>query len=242
MPKSVIAGKPTDFDRFGPGADGKRVVGAAFTFRISGGGQVLYELQGSVDLLHDETGANVVVDRLDAARQALNGFRMVSVPDSKNEVSFVWDATDLLVNFAPDTLLQPGESSTLSYETEVSTYSFATCTDLLTGACLGAYSSFGDPIGRGGAALPAIAPPADSRRSFSANASTSSAATSSAATSSAATSSEIHFATFAFRLPEFRKGVLSYDLIPSEVPTPPALTLLLLGLVGAALASRRPRR
>jgi hypothetical protein len=211
-----------DFQGFSPEGPTNDIAGASFTFRISGDGETLYELQGSLGLAFDPiSGANVLVSDLDAARGALSGFRTVSTPGDTHEFGFAWDATDFEVNFPKGTLLEPGESSTLTYETIVHSYSRTGCFELLTGACLLAYSSFGDPIGRGGTTRPSFArlaaatPPSD----------------------------ELGFDSFRFQTPTFKDGVLSYHLLPpgSAVPEPATWAMMItgFGLIGAAARRRR---
>ena len=229
-PGSTFPGDFRDFQAFRPAGDTGEIAGAAFLFRISGGGKEVYRLEGSVGLVANPKpvlGApvNILVEDLAAARNELRGFRMISEPDSQREFSFVWDATDLLVDFPPDTLLAPGESSTLTYETVVTSFSRAQCFEVLTNACIVAYASFGDPVGRGGSVSPM-------RSAFS----------SAAAQALAGEPSDLSFAAFKFQLPEFREGTLSYGLI-GRVATPvaePAMWAML--VVGFAGLLRVPHR
>jgi hypothetical protein len=188
------------------------IAGASFNFRITGGGTTIYELSGNVMLVRDETsGENVLVSDLGAANAALAGFRMISTAGSQQEFGFAWDATDLLVDFPAGTILQPGESSTLTYETVVDTFSRASCYSLLTGACVFAYSSFGDPVGRGGGVNPTLR-----------------AAQFAASTGSHALS----FDTYIFAAPTFRDGTLSFELIGlahDPVPEPQIWAALIMG-------------
>jgi hypothetical protein len=208
-----------DFTGEGPTDD---IAGASFIFRISGGGEVIYELQGSLGLAFDPLSqTNVLVSDLGAAQGALSGFRMISTPGDTHEFGFAWDATDIEVNFPKGTVLAPGASSTLTYETIVQSYSRTGCFELLTGACLLAYSSFGDPIGRGGTTRPSFA----------------------ALAVATPPSEDLGFDSFRFQSPTFRDGVLSYKLLPpgSAVPEPATWAMMILGfgLVGAAARRRR---
>ncbi len=206
-----------DFQDFGHGDAGDIAV-ASFTFRITGAGEVMYELKGNVALLYDEaTGTNVLATDMDDAAAALAGFRVVETPG--HEHSFAWDATDLLVNFPAGTVLQPGDSSTLIYETIVESYSYASCFDLLTGACVIAYSSFGDPIGRGGGIKPSLLAAAPGE------------------------STGFEAFTYDFAYPTFKDGVLSYELIAptTPIPEPEGWVLMILGFgaIGSAIRRRR---
>lgn len=204
---TTFPGDFRDFQQFGPG-NGDQIAGSAFTFRITGGGEVMYELKGSIALLYDATSnTNVLFTDLDEASAALAGFRSVATPE--RELSYAWDATDIFVDFPTGTLLQPGESSTLTYETIVESFSYTQCYQLLTSACVIAYASFGDPIGRGGSVNPH-------------RLSTLAAAPSE--------SESLTFATFSFAYPEFSEGTLSYELIPpTAVPEPHAWLLMIVG-------------
>ena len=196
------------------------IAGASFSFRIIGNGVTLYELKGSVTLTDDPNQPlNILSSDLGAAAAALNGFTMQTVAGSRNEYGFGWDATDIDVAFAPGTLLAPGDSATLTYETIVDTYSRADCFKQRTAACLVAYSSFGDPVGRGGGASPNLM--ANARL--------------------AAASSGVAFQAFDFAKPTFVDGTLSYTLLPSTVPEPANWAMMLagLGLVGGVMRRRR---
>ena len=214
-----------DFSPDGQDPASDMIAGASFSFRIAGDGTTVYELSGSVMLMRDPvSGANILVSDLGAAEAALAGFRMISTPDSQHEFSFVWDATDLLVDFPAGTILQPGESSTLTYETVVETFSRAQCYELMTGACAFAFSSFGDPVGRGGGINPSAARFAASPFAASSG------------------PQPLAFDTYNFAYPTFRNGVLSFELIdPAPVPEPQIWAALIFGfgLAGCAVRWRR---
>ncbi|MGI4876807.1 MAG: PEPxxWA-CTERM sorting domain-containing protein, partial [Janthinobacterium lividum] len=223
-PGAVFPGDFRDFPQFsldGWSAGSNVLAGASFSFRIISGDTVLYQLSGSVALEIDPlTGQTAAVDNLDAARAVLAGFRITSPDGSGHQFGFAWDATPLVVNFAPGTLLQPGESSTLTYETVVQTYSHAACFDLLTAACLTAYSSFGDPIGRGGSPDPSV----------------------SRSTALGGAASGLTFGNLAFTSPTFNDGILSLELASSSAVAEPATWAMMvggLGLIGAASRRRR---
>lgn len=219
---SALAPTPVDnrnFLDFKPGA-AEDIAGASFLFRITGDGQTLYELQGSLGLVYDPTSnTNILVSDLDAAAGALSGFRMVSAPGDLNEFSFVWDATDIDVSFPAGALLLPGESSTLTYETVVQSYSRSRCFEMQNGACVLSYSSFGDPIGRGGTSRPHL------RQAF---------------TASPGPSDDIEFDPFRFEIPTFKDGVLSFRLLPqSAVPEPSTWAMMIVGFGLVGWAARR---
>lgn len=224
-PGESYPGDFRDFQDFFP--DGRdpvsdMIAGASFSFRIAGGGTTVYELSGNVMLVRDElAGENILVGDLGAAEAALAGFRMISTPGSQQEFSFAWDATDLLVDFPAGTILQPGESSTLTYETVVETFSRASCFSLLTGACVFAYSAFGDPVGRGGGVNPSLR---------------------AAQFAALPGAHALSFDTYIFAAPTFRDGELSFELIGlAPVPEPQIWAAMILGfgLVGGVARWRR---
>lgn len=216
--------RPEPFGYFDPSVSGRNeIAGASFDFLVRSGGTVLYELKGSLGYVFDPaTGLKSLVTDLDAASRALAGFRLSSPSGSDDEFGFSWDATPIEVLFPKGTLLDPGASSSITYETRVISYSFATCTDLLTGLCLTSYSAFGDPLGKV-SSQPTLA------RALRSGATT------------GATS--LNFDEFRFALPTFENGVLSYQPILSTSPVPEPSTWAMLiggfGLVGAAMRRRR---
>ena len=213
---------PGDFRNFQDFGGAGDIAGASFLFRITGAGETLYELTGQVALQFDPALNKVVpLSDFGLASTELKNFRMTSPAGSEHEFGFAWDATDILVNFPTGTLLAPGESSTLTYETEVRSFSFAPCFGLLTNACLTAYSSFGDPIGRGGGVRPSLAPMA----------------------LTAAAPAGVSFDSFRFATPTFHDGVLSYQLIASgAVPETDTWILLIMGFGAIGSAIRRNSR
>lgn len=208
------------------------LAGASFEFKITGGGNVIYDLTGSLALMRDPgTGTNFLLTDLGAAQAALTNFRLSSDPGSGTDFGALWDPTNILVDFGGGSDLAPGESSTLTYETTVSSYSLADCTG--AGACLISYAAFGDPIGRGGGVTAStaflktllssvsfdtpgliriVSPPEDDPLAF-------------------------HSTNFG--LPTFHDGVLSFKPV-STVPEPASWAMMIggLALVGRALRGR----
>lgn len=219
---TTFPGDFRDFQEFGPG-NGDQIAGAAFTFRITGAGEVMYELKGNIALLYDGTsGDNILYTDMDDAAAALAGFRSVATPE--RELSYAWDATDIFVDFPTGTLLQPGESSSLTYETIVESYTYTQCYQQLTSACVIAYSSFGDPIGRGGTARPPLR-------------------MANALALPLGESDTLSFQTFNFAYPTFHEGQLSYEMIPptSVVPEPETWLMMIIGFGILGVGARRRR-
>lgn len=151
-----VISNPATFNDFlpsGKGGLGNLLAGASFDFKVSGGGQVLYDLAGGISLVRNGSSNDLVVDLNDAAEQ-LAGFRVNSPVGSNQQFGVQWDATPFLVDFGLGNLVQPGGFSTLIYETTVTSFTQAGCILAPTDACLIAYSAFGDPIGRGGGVDP----------------------------------------------------------------------------------------
>lgn len=222
------------FDAFSPSTTENDLAGAAFGFRVTGGGELLYQLEGSILLTRDPaTGKNVLVSDLRAAAAVLDGFVQVSDPGDMKEFSFGWDATSIEVPFPKSLILAPGQSSTLTYETVVHTFARSSCVDpALEGACLTPYSAFGDPIGRGGTTLPESRMADRSGGLLARGAST------------------LRFDTMLFEYPTFEDGILRFKLVGEPhtapggggaVPEPStwAMLILGLGLTGSALRRRR---
>lgn len=213
-----------DFQSFGESNENK-IAGAGFSFRILAGGKVIYELGGRVALVYDGlTDQNVVISDFGDASTRLNNFRLVSDPASQREYSFAWDQTDFEVGFPPGTLLLPGESSTLTYETVVTSFTETDCYTLLTGACMVAYSSFGDPIGRGGSVKPQARP-----------------ALSALAAVDLPESDPIGFNAFKFDYPTYKDGILTFKLA-SAVPEPQTWAMMIAGFGLTGLMIRRNAR
>ena len=196
-----------------------RIAGTSVEFQILSGGQSLYDLNASTDLVFDAgSNSNIFVDNIGQAQAALNSFQLETPAGSQTAHGFNWGTTDLTVPFPAGTLLAPGQSATLTYRTITSTYSRTDCVAFT--ACLIGYSAFGDPIGMSGgvnSATPlfALAGPAGSHITG------------------------LTFHTFDFAAPTFRDGVLTYRL--AGVPEPGAWSLMLIGCGLAGLAARRRR-
>lgn len=126
---------------------------------------------------------------------------------------FNWGATDIGVSFPGDASLLTGQSSSLTYQTTLTSYSRSVCAvagNSFSSGCLIAYSAFGDPIG----GTPGIKPSAIAQLSYGA---------------------------FQFSSPTFQDGSLTYILSPAPEPASWMLAICGVGLVGAALRGRRGR-
>lgn len=204
-------------------ASDNRIAGASVEFQIVGGGQTLYDLTASTDLVYDAgSNSNVFVDDTTQAQAALTSFQLETPAGSQTAHGFNWGTTDLTVAFPPGTLLAPGQSATLTYRTITRSYSRTDCVQFT--ACAIGYSAFGDPIGMSGgvnAATPQL---------FALN-------------SAPSAITGLTYEPFAFAAPTFQDGVLTYELtsLPATVPEPGAWSLMLVGSGLAGLSARRRR-
>ena len=224
-------------------AVGKELASASFEFRIYADRvgvdepdrYLAYELTGSLALVValDQFNNRVIkIDqKIDAASAALSGFVKESPDGSNDFIGFQWGVTDILVDFEPGLLLAPGESATLTYETIVQSTSNSRC---FSNACLISYASFGDPISRsgggGGSTLGSMMASASNSLGFTAG-----------SNSIGTDPNGILFGQFAFVMPQFQNGRLTYVLDPTSVPEPDSWALMIagFGLVGASLRRRR---
>lgn len=201
-----------------PGAGA--IAGASFDFRISSGSTTLYSLSGGLEMVWDPvSGTNIIVTSFDAASAALTGFRLTAPAGSQREFGVAWDATDIDVGFPSGLLLAPGEASSLTYETTVESFTRSLCFQPSTAACLIAYSSFGDPVGRGGGIRPDLA--------------------------AATISKGLSFDTFSFGDPTLEDNILHFDLLsPPSVAEPAAWAMMIggFGLIGTAMRRASVRK
>jgi hypothetical protein len=226
------------------------IAGASFLFRVIGNDQILYELTGNVLLRSGATvnSPNVLDINLDDVSAVLNGFRRTSPEGSEFEIGFAWDATDFEVVFPESMTLQPGETGQLTYFTEVTSFSSSFCFGESRQACPIAYSSFGDPIGRGGTAN--RAPIGDGLATeLTEDLSMLAAASMPIQFSGGGEITGLQIPLFEFAYPTFEGGVLTYRLANAppitpgpgtQVSEPATLALLPLGLAG--LLGLRGRR
>jgi hypothetical protein len=229
-----------NFDAFG-NASNSDIAGVAFSIRISSGGAVVESLSAAltispaVELGQNQHPAIVTLSAAGDTATALNNFGLVQVDHPDSQVGYQWDATDLLFTL-PGGPLEPGESRTVTYETQVTAFTLANLSAACGGqyACpeLFAYSGFGDPIGKGGGSAALVNPFAQSLDP------------------SAPTG--VSFPRFSFGIPTFdsQTGLLSLPLSADTLPSLPlgtgvpepaawAMTLAGLGALGAVLRRRR---
>jgi hypothetical protein len=154
----------------------------------------------------------------------LNGFRLTALPGDPTQFGVVWDATDIEIGLSDGALLQPGDSMGFTYESTVQSFSRTPCYGMNRAACVVSYSSFGDPLGRGGGIIPGGLAGVPGQ----------------ASTDAAPDPSGITFATYEFKHPVYKDGVVSFDMnAPVAEPATWAMLILGFGLVGSALR-RRP--
>lgn len=241
-PDDPLTGSPPrTFDSFNyagplvPGQTEYVLASASFEFRIYANDFVAYELTGDLSLVLDTvTGIRSVRENIFDAQSSLTGFTRESEVGSQDFIGFQWDTTDILVNFAPGTTLAPGESATLTYETIVQSTTRSNCFGGSAPGCLISYSSFGDPISRGGggggSTMGTMMASASDTFGFDAG------------SNSIGTDPDgILFGQFAFLMPQFKNGTLTYVLDPTTVPEPDSWALMIggFGLVGASMRRRR---
>lgn len=226
---------PATFQSFsasGLGTLGTALAGASFDFKVTGGGETLYDLAGGITLMRDaSTLKNVLVTDLDAAAAALKGFQITSPTGSDQQYGVAWDATDFSVDFGLGSLLAPGESSTLRYETTVTSFTQVDCVTVPSDACLLAYSAFGDPIGRGGGTSP----------SFTAFLARLADTPSLVREFTPAEDDLLKFGELKFQRPVYKDGKIYFELLKDAVPEPATWAMMIAGfaLAGGALR-RRP--
>jgi hypothetical protein len=124
------------------------VGGASFDFQINQGDGRLLDLSGTMTLNLNSDGfaAEVTTEFGRAGDGGLTNFHEVDLGNTGSAIGFAWDTTDVDVDLG---MLDPDSSASLSYSLSVSSFTNGAClSDGVT--CLVAYSSFGDPIGRGG--------------------------------------------------------------------------------------------
>ncbi len=114
---------------------------ASFNFSILSGGVTVYSLSDTVSL----TISGPFQATVNAADPLpLNGFALVTPAGSMSAVGYQWNATTIDVPLG--VTLAPGESSTLTYLTSVTTSTNVLYPDIT--AQVLAYAGFGDPIGK----------------------------------------------------------------------------------------------
>ncbi len=226
------------FDSFGVTEGGSALAGASFSLDIKSAGTTIKSLSGAVSITPGTSQPEVNLALGGDTGTVLNNFRLLTTPGSLNAVGYQWDTTDLLFDI-PGGPLAPGDSRTLTYDTQVTAYTYAVyttgmCGDFSTCPTAQAYSGFGDPIGRGtGGSAGTIS--GLSRRPQGAP----------------GVIGGLTFNRFAVGLPMFDSttGILSVSsnpmplpslpLTPAPIPEPGAWVLLLSGLGWIGFALRR---
>lgn len=230
----LLGNPPRNFNSFSPSGvvlgNSNVLASTAFTFNIYANDIVVYSLSGDLALVYGGVGnPNIIVENIGQAQSRLRNFRRQSDEGSGDFIGYVWDATNIDVEFAPGTLLAPGESATLKYETIVETFTGTNCLGGSRPGCSEAYGSFGDPIARrvGGATTTRIAA-SEAFRSFSDFAEVQAAPDENPG---------LLFEQFTFRIPVFSNGRLTLSLVPE--PSSWAMLIAGFGLVGVTMRRRR---
>jgi len=201
-----------------------RYAGASFTFQILSDGQEVYSLTGGMTLDYDPLTGMTLTPDYATAQGDLLGF--TEIGDGLSTFGVAWDATPIMVALGDiNDLLAPGESRTLTYKTSVTSYTQTACEE--GGACLIAYSAFGDPVGRGGGGA------SFERSAFSAFADPF------AILAEDTGIARVDIQPFSFGLPTFQNGVLTFQLTAVPEPSSWLLTIMAMGALGAALRRRR---
>lgn len=214
---------------------GSAVVGSRFDFKVVSGEDVLFSLTGGLSLVLGENGnPNTIVQDFSDVEYFLKDFRQTSPLGSEQQISFDWAATDFQVEFPEYLTLDPGEIGTLSYITEVTTFSNAFCYGEGRTACPVAYGAFGDPIGRGGAG--GTRPPDLESQLFTNPMYTAQFANTLAADGDNGIDG-LNIGLFEFNIPTFENGQIGFRAISgpgitptNSVPEPTSLALLMLGM------------
>lgn len=208
----------------GPGSS---AMGAMFDFKVvaEGFADPLFSLTGSLSLNVGENGElNTIVQDFSEVEGFLTDFRQTSSLGNQQQITFDWGATDFDAIF-PRALL-PNEITTISYITQVSTFTSANCIESSSQVCPVAYAAFGDPIGRGGEAGPRTANAAN----FAMAAGTTINGYQAGLYSMAAT---------------FEDGILSYransgpGIGPAVVSAPASFAFIVLGVAGLTMNRKR---
>jgi hypothetical protein len=130
-----------------PGAAGP-IAKVGFNFTVTANGDSVFDFNGSETIsINPTTGRAEVSDLTTNIPNFLQGFEKLEPGPAGSALGFVWDATDITVNL-PSLEALSGEN--IVYTSTVSTMSLAGCATNNPAVCLVGYSSFGDPIGRGG--------------------------------------------------------------------------------------------
>ncbi len=221
-----------------------RFAEATFNFTVSSQGQLVTSYTGDAYLDCNTSGflqtCNPTVGySLGGQASTLANFAQVTPLASASAYAFQWDQTDFAVSLG--TLLQPGQSRTFVYTTEVTA-----STDFGSGPTdtnLVAFSGFGDPIGKSGQTSPVLDPLS---------------AVSADTPAGVVPITGLNFGRFAISLPTLNSntGELDLPVAPGQlpnlpltnrvalVPEPGTWSVMLLGVggLGARLRALRSRR
>lgn len=254
--------KASDFDRgiarnnSFSGGPGDAIARTSFFYSVVSEGIELMSLSSSLELLglafRPDTFTNGLSISTGGAENVLANFRQTGgmALDAANRFvvddndpstlggrfGLAWDETPVTLTGFGDGFLAPGASREFIFTTEVVTRSDSFCDQTQEDPeCVGAFGSFGDPIGdkrgTGGGGTQALS----ALRSFS-NELSPFAAFDDPAT----TETGINYGLFSFKLPVFdeRTGALLFNDV-TEVPEPAVALLFGLSALGLGIARRR---
>lgn len=201
----------------------------------------LFSVQGNLDLLYggrcdgfcinDNLGSGVFGDG-SGARGLLGGFTRSTLSGDNAILGYAWDETDVFASLGSGL-------HHITYSTSVFSGISADC--LSGGACLVAFSGFGDPVGRGGGVDSADEGLTGFDFLSSLGFSDGPVMGGPDLSDGPGALTGIRFKPATFGIPRFVDGVLVFDTSVSAAPEPATWAIMILGfgVVGTALRRRR---
>jgi hypothetical protein len=119
-----------------------------FDFTVTADGDTVFDFNGSETISVDPTTGRETVNDLTLSQDGiLQGLEKLEPGPPGSALGYAWDASNLTVTLPS---LESMSGETIVYTSTVTTTSFGGCVTDDPTVCLVGYSSFGDPIGRGG--------------------------------------------------------------------------------------------